>query len=148
AAAEPEAVHAHFVRLAQVRLTPLVLDGRVEVGCMARGIDVCEQRAGPARTGDPGGPTRPPEPIGPEGEVGLFGVPAHDVATALGEPAADGLAAGLAAGAVVGFGAAAGALVGAGCWLGEQPRLLSRVAVEATPPVMYSTRRIRSRRDR
>src|SRR5579859_5073488 len=59
------------------------------------------------------------------------------------------LAAGLAAGAVVGFGAAvaAGALVGAD-GVAEQPRASSSVAVAPTPPVMFNTRRTRSRRER
>src|SRR5919199_2241614 len=61
----------------------------------------------------------------------------------LGEAA--GLTAGLAAGAAVGLGAA-GAVVGAACWLGAHPRVASTVAVDATPPVMYRTRRTRSRR--
>src|SRR5215510_828708 len=75
---------------------------------------------------------------------------------AAGLAAGDGLltgdaAAGLA-GAVVGFGgvvgAGAGAVVGCAAGVGAQPRLKSNVAVEATPPVMFRTRRTRSRRKR
>src|SRR6266542_3008459 len=75
---------------------------------------------------------------------------------ATGFAAGDGLAAGeaaiagdaAAAGAVVGFGGVVGAVVGCAAGWGAQPRASSIVAVEATPPVMFRTRRTRSRRER
>jgi hypothetical protein len=76
-----------------------------------------------------------------EGEAAAAGegeATAAEVAIGLGEADA----------ATTGFSAAfvAGAGVGPACWPGPQPMADSRVAVLATPPMMYITRRIMSRR--
>src|SRR5437763_11938297 len=75
---------------------------------------------------------------------------AAGLAAADGDATAAGLTAGDAAAAVVGLGGAvvaAGALVGcAAGW--EQPSANNSVAVLLRPPVMFRTRRTRSRRDR
>src|SRR5262249_4873799 len=67
---------------------------------------------------------------------------------AAGEAAGDAATAGDAAGAVVGLGGVVGAVVGCAAGCGAQPSASSKVAAEATPPVMLRTRRTRSRRDR
>src|SRR5215472_534868 len=67
---------------------------------------------------------------------------------AAGLAAGDAATAGDAAGAVVGLGGVVGAVVGCAAGCGAQPSASSKVAAEATPPVMLRTRRTRSRRDR